>query len=233
MVKTLYLIRHGATEGSEIKRYKGSMDLPLSEEGVRQIGRTAGSLCKWIDHSRRPLILFSSPLIRALRSAEIIGERFGIRPVVIPEFRKRSFGIWEGMTFEEIGERYPEEFRAWVENPLLYSPPQGESTMEVRERVMTALKRILEDTVGGEKDLIIVAHGGVNRIILAELLSMPLENIFRIEQDYGAINIIEFQRRYPISSKVTVTSPLSTVTSPLSTVDGDVTVVVRLMNYTG
>lgn len=205
MAKTLYLIRHGATEGDGLKRYKGSIDVALSEKGVRQIGAVASYLKKLIgeDHCS----VYSSPLSRALKSAEIIGERLGIKPVVIEEFRERNFGLWEGMTFDEIVRLYPQEFEAWRADPLKYSPPQGESTLQVRERIIRGFKKIEELNAHNpsritDHSIIIVAHGGVNRIILCEFLGIPLENIFRIEQDFGCINIIEFYDDYPGSFPV-------------------------------
>lgn len=191
MVKTLYLIRHGHTVGGDEKRYKGSIDVPLSEKGIEQMRRTS-EFFKGISLSA----VYSSPLSRALKSADIIAEPYGLRPVVVSDLRERSFGIWEGMSFNEIKERYPEEFEAWAANPLKYSPIEGESTIEVRDRVARVLEDILSNH--GNEKIAIVAHGGVNRIILCHVMGIPLENIFRIEQDYGAVNIIEFHDRYPV-----------------------------------
>lgn len=191
MVKTLYLIRHGHTTGGDEKRYKGSIDVPLSEKGIEQIKKTSAFL-KDISLSA----VYCSPLNRALKSAEIIAEPHGLRPVAVPDLRERSFGIWEGMSFNEIKDKYPEEFEAWARNPLKYSPIKGESTIEVRDRVMVALENILSNH---DSDRIaIVAHGGVNRIILCHYMGVPLENIFRIDQDYAAVNVIEFHDRYPV-----------------------------------
>lgn len=191
MVKTLYLIRHGHTVGGDEKRYKGSIDVPLSEKGIEQMRRIS-EFFKGISLSA----VYSSPLSRALKSADIIAEPYGLRPVVVSDLRERSFGIWEGMSFNEIKERYPEEFEAWAANPLKYSPIEGESTIEVRDRVARVLEDILSNH--GNEKIAIVAHGGVNRIILCHVMGIPLENIFRIEQDYGAVNIIEFHDRYPV-----------------------------------
>jgi alpha-ribazole phosphatase/probable phosphoglycerate mutase len=221
MVTTLYLVRHGETEGSEVKRYKGSIDVPLSEKGIRQMEQVA----KYLNRSYKSYktynglkAVYCSPLIRALKSAEIVAEPHGLKPIEIPDLRERSFGIWEGMSFNEIKDKYPEEFEAWAGNPLKYSPMGGESTLEVRDRVIIALNKILNDhnSQGTVPDLrtkqsgvvesglspainiAIVAHGGVNRIILCHIMGIPLENIFRIEQDNAAVNIIEFWEKYPI-----------------------------------
>ncbi len=200
MVTTLYLVRHGETEGSEIKRYKGSMDVPLSEKGIKQMEQLAEYLNRSYKSYTTSIGLlkavYCSPLSRAVRSAEIIAKPYGLQPVETPELRERSFGIWEGMTFSEIKEKYPEEFEAWANNPLRYSPIEGESTIAVKDRIFPSLTRIL-DTHKGE-NIAVVAHGGVNRIILCHFLGIPLENIFRIEQDYAAVNIIELWDKYPV-----------------------------------
>ena len=225
MVTTLYLIRHGATEGSETKRYKGSIDVPLSENGQRQMEQVA----KYLNRSYKSdttynglNAVYTSPLSRALKSAEIIAEPHGLNPIVIEGLRERSFGIWEGMTFTEIKEKYPQEFEAWAGNPLRYSPVDGESTVEIRERAVSALNKIIDNhscnriqdagyriqdkknhescimNLASSSSIAIVAHGGVNRIILCHIMGIPLENIFRIEQDFAAVNIIEFWEKYPV-----------------------------------
>ncbi len=228
MVTTLYLIRHGETIGSEVKRYKGSIDVPLSERGVAQMEEASAFIANNLRlsgmtkyksylndiHASFPHMpdckdatlsaIYCSNLSRAMRSAEIIAGPHGLQPMVVPEFRERNFGIWEGMTFNEIKDRYPAEFEAWSSDPVKYSPVGGESTSEVCDRTIRALDSILSkhvaespdgkssDKQGPADSIAVVAHGGVNRVILCHLMGVPLENIFRIEQDHAAINIIEF-----------------------------------------
>jgi len=235
MVTTLYLVRHGETEGSETKSYKGSIDVPLSEKGAEQVKASSLLIQEYLgkayfskhmsylkdihkssDYSAEVRkaeaersaaglrssrdsglqAVYTSDLSRAVRSAGIIAGPFSLRPVEIPDLRERSFGLWEGMTFTEIKEKYPEEFEAWANDPLKYSPIEGESTIDVKDRIVPALTQILDSHKGDS--IAVVAHGGVNRIILCHVLGIPLENIFRIEQDYAAVNIIEFWDRYPV-----------------------------------
>lgn len=195
MVTTLYLVRHGKTVGSDIKTYKGSLDIPLSETGIEQIKKTAGFISDYAGASGLSEV-YCSPLSRAARSAEIIAEAYGLSPLLYPDLRERHFGVWEGMSFTEIKEKYPEEFEAWSDNPLIYSPTNGESTLEVRDRVLPALEDIISRHNGAS--IAIVAHGGVNRIILCHLLGIPLENIFRVEQNFGGVSVIEFWDKYPV-----------------------------------
>lgn len=235
MVTTLYLVRHGETEGSETKRYKGSIDVPLSEKGTEQVkgsslfiqeylGKASFSKhmsylkdihttlddsaeaqkCKSHEATAELLsfrasslqAVYTSNLSRAVRSAGIIAGPYGLKPVETPDLRERSFGVWEGMSFTEIKEKYPEEFEAWANDPLRYSPIEGESTIGVKERTIPCLTKILEIHKGD--NIAVVAHGGVNRIILCHVLGIPFENIFRIEQDYAAVNIVEFWDKYPV-----------------------------------
>ena len=222
MTTTLYLIRHGETDGGNTKRYHGSIDIPLSDRGRQQIAEKAvllmqnlghGSATKYLSYlrdvhgitgspeepgtdARELSAVYCSTLSRAVQSAEIIAEPYNLSPVCRADLRERSFGLWEGMTFTEIRENYPDEFAAWAANPLAYSPLGGETTIEVRDRVIGAVDTILREHAG--QHVAIVAHGGVNRIVLCHILGIPLENIFRIEQDYAALNIVEFWEKYPV-----------------------------------
>ena len=234
MVTTLYLIRHGETIGSEVKRYKGSIDVPLSEAGIAQMKEASVFIANKLrrsgitkyksylndihasfpdmpdDKEAMLSAVYCSNLSRAVRSAEIIAGPHGLQPLVVPEFRERNFGVWEGMTFNEIKDQYPSEFEAWASDPLKYSPVNGESTSVVYDRAIRALDGIMNkhaaesadrkvsDNQGPADSIAIVAHGGVNRIILCYLLGVPLENVFRIEQDHAAVNIVEFWGRYPV-----------------------------------
>jgi alpha-ribazole phosphatase/probable phosphoglycerate mutase len=201
MVTTLYLIRHGETRDAHPKRYKGNIDVPLSENGENQMEK----LSKYIVEKNldRLHTVYSSDLSRAVKSAEIIAKPHGLKPVIVKELRERNFGIWEGMSFDEIKEQYPVEFEAWAGNPLKFSPMEGESTLEVKDRSLKALNDILEEQNNrnpeqGRAGIAIVSHGGIIRIVLCYLLGIPLDNIFRIEQDFGALNIVEFHDNFPV-----------------------------------
>ncbi|HDH11280.1 MAG TPA: alpha-ribazole phosphatase [Nitrospirae bacterium] len=191
MATTVYLIRHGETEDADSRRYKGRIDVPLSENGVEQIKR----LADYFFQNSELKAVYCSGLIRSVRSADIIAEPYGLKPVIVEGLKERNFGVWEGMSFDEIKEKWPDAFDAWAENPLKFSPMEGESTIEVRERALKAFDEIMKKHNGDS--IAIVAHGGINRVILCELLGMPLENIFRIEQDFAALNVIELWD-YPV-----------------------------------
>ena len=220
MPTTVYLIRHGATEGDDVKRYKGSIDVPLSEAGIQQMQEAASFIRSCIEtdaagrannylrdiHSSEGKgvdgdslgldAVYTSDLQRARKSAEVLGNAFSLDPIAMPELRERHFGIWEGMTFNEIKEKYPAEFSAWANDPLVYSPINGESTVSVRDRSIAAIEKIAEEH--SNSNVAVVAHGGVIRVALCHYLGAPLSHIFRIEQDFAAVNIIEFWELYPV-----------------------------------
>jgi alpha-ribazole phosphatase/probable phosphoglycerate mutase len=209
MVTTLYLIRHGETEGGEIRRYKGTIDVPLSEKGVSQMEQISKYIVEKGGKGGLMSAVYCSDLTRAIRSAEIVAEPHSLKPIIVSSLRERNFGLWEGMSFDEIREKYPLEFDAWAGNPLKFSPMEGESTLAMRDRVIQAMNEIMENH--NKENVAIVAHGGVNRIILCHILGIPLENIFRIEQDYGALNIIEFWDKYPVIKLVNGSSSVESI----------------------
>ncbi len=198
---TLYIIRHGRTEGSEECRYKGHIDVPLSGEGLREVKALAEALK---EAGLRPAHIYASDLKRAVQTAEALAGALGCGLTLEPALRERSFGLWEGMTFEEISRHWPEAFENWKADPLRFHPPEGESTLQVRDRVMKATEEILTRHKGEE--VIIVAHGGVNRVLLCEFLGLDLRNIFRIEQDFACLNIVEiYQDGIPVVRRLNYT----------------------------
>ena len=204
MGTTIYLIRHGETEGAEACRYKGHIDVPLSANGIEHIRKLSSFLSGKVGklESGKVTTIYASGLSRAVKTAEIIAEPFGLKPIIVDELKERNFGEWEGMSFDEIGSKWPDAFKAWADDPLRFSPMGGESTIALRDRVMPAFSKIIAAHEG--EAIAVVSHGGVTRIILCEMLGIPLENIFRIEQDFGAMNVIEMWD-YPVVKQINYT----------------------------
>ncbi|MBI5560383.1 MAG: histidine phosphatase family protein [Deltaproteobacteria bacterium] len=186
-VTRVYLIRHGQVEGHEEFRYNGHSDVDVTGIGRAQMSRLAGFLS---GHAIGAV--YSSDLKRALNGARIIARSLGLEEAGLSSLRELHLGRWEGLTKEEAVERYPEDkhfsFRSLAKGKLT----GGESLDELRERVLPALNGIIKRHRGGH--VCIVAHGGVNRVILCEAMGLPLENFFRIEQDYGCLNLIDYLR---------------------------------------
>ncbi len=185
MPTRVYLMRHGEVVNGGEKRYNGHIDVDITENGIQQMHRLAGLLSE-----KSISAIYSSDLIRSLKGARIIAARIGISHTPLRELRERSVGAWEGLTAEEIRERFPAEYVQWRTDLLGYRPPGGECLNDVRERVLPVFRRLVRSHPDQEIGMLL--HGGVNRVILAEALGMDILNLFRIDQAFGALNIIEY-----------------------------------------
>jgi len=183
----LYLVRHGAIVCSSEKRFVGQIDLPLSEEGVEQ----AWALRQWLKPVHFSQV-FSSDLWRARRTCRIVSRSRANAVVTLPALREIDLGEWEGFTFREIKQRFPEEFAARGRDIENWRPPGGESFADCHVRVMSVLEGILARSQG---NILLVGHAGINRLILCELLGIPIANLHRIGQDYGCLNVIDYSGR--------------------------------------
>lgn len=180
--RLIYLIRHGMIAVNGNKRFIGQIDLPLNEEGINQAKRLRQELS-----CIRFSSVYCSDLQRSVQTAEIIAARHGLQPVICPELREISLGEWEGRSFEEINRKYPEEFKARGRDIVNYQPPGGESFAQCNQRILDKLEEILRSNSG---NILITGHAGVNRLILCRVMGMPIQNLFRVCQDYGCLNLI-------------------------------------------
>jgi broad specificity phosphatase PhoE len=181
----LILVRHGETEGESSIRYHGRTDVALSELGRAQI-RLAGRAIATRHGARKFAHIFSSPLVRASEGARIVaGDSAPL--ITIDEFAEVHFGLFEGLTADEIRERYPEEFARWNADRLAptYTYPEGESRADFTNRVERGLERMLTLWTPRD-DALLVAHRGVIRAIVRKLTRH--EPIVEL----GSIHILRF-----------------------------------------
>lgn len=181
---TLYLIRHGQVAKSRPRSYNGQLDVPLSGLGSQQMER----LAEWAA-STAVTAVYCSDLQRARTGADRVAQRCAAPVTMTPLLREKHFGQWEGLTYEEAEQRFPAEWRAWVADPSEAEPPGGETYREVEARVIPFVRRVVRDHPG--QTVLILAHGGVNRVILCRALGLSLRRVFRIEQDYACVNQID------------------------------------------
>jgi len=197
-VTRMVLVRHGQPVEEMRGRCYGRLDVGLSPTGRMQAERAARFL------SEAPLLrIYASPRQRAQESAALLSELKRMAVDTEEAFREIDFGLFEGLTYEEAEQRHPEVYAEWMAYPTRVRFPQGESYPEMRERVREA-GRMLRTRHAGET-FVLVSHGGVNRTLLAEALGMPDPNLFRLEQGYGAVNIIDFYGDEPIVKLMNVT----------------------------
>jgi alpha-ribazole phosphatase len=183
----VWLIRHGEPAEEARHRCYGSLDVGLSEKGRQQMKHVAERL-----RSEPIAFIYSSPRSRALEGAKILGAAVSHHVEVIDDLREIAFGDFEGLTYDEIAGRYPDLYRKWMEKPTEVVFPNGESFPGMRGRVLKAFEAIQHKNDG--KTIAIVSHGGINRIVLADALQIPDKCIFRLAQDYAAINLLAFMQ---------------------------------------
>jgi alpha-ribazole phosphatase len=182
----LYLIRHGEIEGAADGRFFGHTDVHLSATGLAQVEALARQLAP------EPIdAVYTSDLTRARQSASPLAGARGLTPVVVPALREMAMGRWEGLTFREIREHEPEAVARWLANLTTFPFPNGENLEDLRARVIPALEEILARHAGGR--VAVVAHGGPNRVILAEALGLPLGHLLRLAQDYACCSVVEYR----------------------------------------
>ena len=181
----IHLLRHGQVCGFESRRYNGQADVALTELGLEQTRAYAQSL------NEIPLVaVYSSDLSRSVQGAELIAADHDLGPLQDARLRELHIGAWEGLTWHEIKQRWPSEWQARLDDLVRVSPPGGESLQQMAERVRLVLAELLEKHRGEE--IALVAHGGVNRVILLDAIGAPLTQMFHIEQGYGCRNIIDY-----------------------------------------
>jgi len=134
--------------------------------------------------------VYSSDLARARASAAPLAAARRVRPVLLPALREMALGRWEGWTFDEMQAREPEVVGLWLADPAAFVCPEGEGLEELRRRALPVLAAVVARHRG--QRIAIVAHGGTNRVILGEALGVPLGEILRIGQDYGAWSLVEY-----------------------------------------
>ena len=166
---TVYLIRHGQTQGNLERRYTGSTDEPLCPQGREALGGI-----------RPPAVdgLYASPLRRCRETAEILYP--GREPALVPDLRETDFGAFEGHTYEELKDA--PAYRAWLDGAG--DPPGGESREEVRRRVLAAFAAIAERH-GPEERIALVVHGGTVMTLLEAL--EPSRQFYRWQIPNGGI----------------------------------------------
>ena len=154
MKTQLLLIRHGETTWNAEHRIQGQLDIPLSPLGVLQSARLAECL------ANEPIdAVYSSGQSRAWLTAAPLAARLGLEVIAEPRLRERSFGIFEGLTLDEVAERYPPEFKKWRERDPAWRPEGGESGQQLIDRVLSAVSDI--GIKHPRQTVVVVSHGGV------------------------------------------------------------------------
>lgn len=181
----IYLVRHGETLWNKDLRYQGHRDIPLSEVGLAQAEKISARLA-----AEKLDVIYASDLSRAMETARIIARPHNLPIKTEPRLKETNFGLWEGLTYKELNEQFPEDMNGWRTNPRDTKIPGGESLAEVMLRCKEGMDALIKENLN--RTILLVAHGGIIRMIIAEILGMDINSYWKIKQDNVALNIIEY-----------------------------------------
>jgi broad specificity phosphatase PhoE/ribonuclease HI len=190
---TMILVRHGVTDHTAGKRFSGglaSSNPGLNDEGRAQVRATAEWLAPLADGIDA---LVSSPVRRTHESAEILAEVLGHEVEFEEGIAEMEFGSWDGLTFTEVHERYPDEIQAWL-GSLDTAPGGGESFRTVQRRVFEGRDRLLAAHAGNT--VVAVSHVTPIKTLVADALGAPLESLYRMELSPASVTVLSY---YPAS----------------------------------
>jgi probable phosphoglycerate mutase len=179
-------MRHGDVRQDPIKRYIGQADLSLNSTGRLQAAAWRDELAQ-VPFTK----IFCSDLSRSFETAAIIAAERTPSVQTLQRLREINLGAWDGQPIADVRAMYPGEYEKRGTDLAYYRPPAGECFADVAARVIPLFEEIVRNVQG---NLLIVGHGGVNKVILSHLLGMPLVNLLRLRQDYGCLNLIEYRQ---------------------------------------
>lgn len=177
---TVDLLRHGECEGGNI--YRGSTDVALSDTGWQQLRQQTSDTPGWQS-------IISSPLQRCARFSEELAKRLALPLQVAPAFQEVHFGDWEGQDIADVWREQGNHVRRFFADPINAAPPNGEALHNFERRVLAGWHLMLEQHQGNH--ILLVAHGGTIRILLAQVLGMPLSRISNLEVPYASASRIK------------------------------------------
>lgn len=178
----LTLVRHGETEWNAQRRYQGHADVPLSAIGLRQAELVAERLA-----GEKFDAIYASDLKRASQTASHISEKVGLPFLAEPRLREMSFGVLEGLRWEEAEEKFPEMLKAWLDD--YNHPPEGGESMDI---FLARIAAFREDLLARHtsQNILLVAHGGTLNELIRSCLEVPNEKrwTFAFSMDNASIS---------------------------------------------
>jgi broad specificity phosphatase PhoE len=182
-------VRHGETEWNALSKVQGNMDTDLNDVGIKQAEFVANRLAKEnID------VLYTSSLKRAKATAQKIAEQANIEVKELHDFREIRLGPWEGLTLNEINEKYAEHYKTYRENPSDFNMPGAETFLQVSERFCNAIHNIVAEN--RDKKIVIVSHGAAIKAAIISILGIDISHYNKFRVDNASISILNFSDKY-------------------------------------
>ena len=177
----IILVRHGQTPWNKDKIFRGTVDIPLNDQGREEAELDGEWLQKETIHAA-----YSSPLSRARDTAQAICRHHKLQAVDLPGLADINYGEWQGLPLTEVKEVYADLYRQWETAPHTVRFPKGETLEEVRVRAWAAVEEVVQRHPG--KVVLLAAHRAVNKVLIARFIGIEDNNFWRIGQDTTAIN---------------------------------------------
>jgi broad specificity phosphatase PhoE len=182
----LYLVRHGQTDLNRDRRFRGLVDAPLNEQGLRE-AEGAGSILR----SAEIPIIYSSPVERAMQTSRMIAAETGSAVQSDERFTDVDYGEWQGLTVEEVRERFGDRaIESWRSDPGSFTFPGGDSMALVRARMEKALP---EAAGSGPEHVAVVSHLAVLKVCFVAALGLPFEWFWRVNLTEGSVSVFSWR----------------------------------------
>ncbi len=185
----IILVRHGQTAWNLGEVFRGRADVPLDETGRKQAELLAGYL-----DSRKLVAALSSPLVRALETAEAVAVRHGLKVEVSPGLTDIDFGEWQGLSRAEVKDRYSNAYATWRNHPDQVTIPAGESLAEVRQRAMAVVTDLVSGAegaavVGDDRAILIATHRVVLKLLACAMLGLDDSHFWSFRLDTAGTTV--------------------------------------------
>lgn len=181
----LILARHGQTAWNVVEVFRGRADVDLDETGLKQAELLAVYL-----RERNIEGVYSSPLIRAQKTAAAIAAKHKLKVIVAKELNDLKFGDWEGKPLTEVREKYPALFTEWVQTPHLVKIPNGETLDDVTKRATAFVNDVVTRHQG---TIVMVSHRVVHKVLILALLGLDNSHFWNVKMDTAAITTFIFE----------------------------------------
>jgi len=177
----IILVRHGQTPWNKDKIFRGSVDIPLNDQG-REEARLAG---EWLK-GETIHAAYTSPLSRSRDTAAAIAGHHGLKVLDLPGLSDLCYGDWQGMPLSEVKVKYADLYRQWEAAPQAVRFPKGETLDEVKARALAAVLEVVKRHPG--QTVLLSAHRAVNKVLIAAFIGLDNSHFWRLGQDTTAVN---------------------------------------------
>jgi len=181
----IILARHGETDWNVKEVFRGRADIMLEETGLKQ----AEALAQYLQDTAIEAI-YSSPLSRALQTAEAIACYHRMAVMTVPSLIDIDYGEWQGLSPHQVKDRYRTLYARWLKSPRWVKFPGGESLSDVKKRAMRMVNQMVKAHSG---TVVLVSHRVVNKVLICAMLGMDNSHFWNIRQDIGSITTFHYE----------------------------------------